>query len=192
MRNFLAAIAFLTRIPVAVNYPFVAEDLGRSTRWFPVVGLLIGAIYLAVYYCLAAFFPPAVVAVAIVTTESFLTGALHLDGLADMADGFGGGHSREEVLRIMRDHAIGSYAAVALILLIPLKRVALTVLSERHLIVPYLLISPMLGRWSTVFLSTLLPYARRSPDEGARQGGNVPDYVSWPELVVATLTVASV
>src|SRR5262245_20084273 len=157
MRNFLAAMAFLTRIPVSVNSPFVAEDLGRSTRWFPVVGLLIGAIYLAVYYCLAAFFPPSLAAVAVVATESFLTGALHLDGLADMADGFGGGHSRDDVLRIMRDHAIGSYGAVALILLIALKLAALSVLAERHLMVPYLLISPMLGRWSTVFLSALLP-----------------------------------
>ena len=189
MRLFLAAIALLTRIPVRTNSPFAAEELGKSARWFPAIGLLIGATYLAVYYGLARFFPASVVAVAIVATECFLTGALHLDGLADMADGFGGGHSREDVLRIMRDHAIGSYGAVALILLIALKLVALTVLTERHLIVPYLLISTILGRWSTVFLSTLVPYARRSADEGTRLDGNVPDNVGWLDLLVATLIV---
>jgi adenosylcobinamide-GDP ribazoletransferase len=189
MRHLLAAIAFLTRIPVPVptSSPFSAEDVGRSARWFPVVGALIGVIYLAVYYSLSDLFPPAIVAIAIVVTESFLTGALHLDGLADMADGFGGGHSREEVLRIMRDHAIGSYGAVALILLIALKLTALTGLIERHQVAPYLLISPVFGRWSTVFLNVLLPYARRSEDEGAKPLGSVTDHVSWRELLIATL-----
>src|SRR5215471_6700641 len=168
MRHLLAAVAFLTRLPVRVDPPFLVEEVGRSARWFSIVGALIGLVYLLVYYCSRNVFPAAITAIAILVTESFLTGALHLDGLADMADGFGGGHSREDVLHIMRDHAIGSYGAVALILLIALKLAALTVLSERHLIVPFLLISTILGRWSAVFLSALVPYARRSVDEGAR------------------------
>jgi adenosylcobinamide-GDP ribazoletransferase len=189
MRHLLAAISFLTRIPVPVptSSPFVAEDVAKSARWFPVVGVLIGVIYLAVYYCLSDFFPASVVAVAIMVTESLLTGALHLDGLADMADGFGGGHSREEVLRIMRDHAVGSYGAVALVLLIALKLTALTGLIERHQVMLYLVISPMLGRWSTVFLNVLLPYARRSEGEGSKPGGNVTDHVSRRELLLATI-----
>ena len=192
MRHFLAAIAFLTRIPVPTTYTFYATDVGKSARWFPWVGALIGVACLCVYRGLSAFFPASVVAVAIVATETLLTGALHLDGLADMADGFGGGHSREDVLRIMRDHAIGSYGAVALVLLIALKLTALDNLIERHQVAPYLLISPMLGRWSTVFLNVLLPYARRSGSEGAQPGGNVTDRVSWRELWMATLAAALV
>jgi adenosylcobinamide-GDP ribazoletransferase len=187
MRHLLAAVAFLTRIPVRTGSPYVAEDVAKSARWFPVVGVLIGVIYLAVYYCLSDFFPASVVAVAIVVTESLLTGALHLDGLADMADGFGGGHSREEVLRIMRDHAIGSYGAVALILLTALKLTTLTGLIERHQVASYLVISPVFGRWSTVFLNVLLPYARRSEGEGGKPGGNVTDHVSGRELLIATV-----
>lgn len=192
MHHFLAAIAFLTRIPVPTTDAFVAKDVGKSARWFPLVGVLIGVVYLAVYWGLSGFFPASVVAVAIVATETLLTGALHLDGLADMADGFGGGRSREDVLRIMRDHAIGSYGAVALVLMIALKLIALDNLIERHQVVPYLLISPMLGRWSTVFLNVLLPYARRSEREGTKPGGNVTDHVSWRELCMATLAAVLV
>src|SRR5439155_26493153 len=188
MRHFLAAIAFLTRIPVPASYTFVATDVGKSARWFPWVGALIGVACLCVYRGLSAFFPASVVAVAIVATETFLTGALHLDGLADMADGFGGGHSREDVLRIMRDHAIGAYGAMSLILLGVLKIASIAALIDRHRADPYLVVAPVLGRWSGVFLSNLLPYARRSEQEGMPSGGAVCDFVGRTELFVATVT----
>jgi adenosylcobinamide-GDP ribazoletransferase len=190
MRHLLASLAFLTRIPVRVDPPFLVEEVGKSARWFSIVGALIGVVYLVVYYCSRNLFPASIVAIAIVVTESFLTGALHLDGLADMADGFGGGSCRGEVLRIMRDHAIGSYGAVALILLIALKLAALTSLIERHEAAPYLVIAPVLGRWSTVLLNVLLPYARHTELEGAKPTGSVTDYVSWRELLMASLGAA--
>jgi len=90
----------------------------------------------------------------------------------------------------MRDHAIGTYGAVALILLIALKLVTLTILIKGHSGFPYLLISPMLGRWASVLLSASVPYARRSTEQGTRQDGNVPDFVGPLELVVATCTAA--
>ena len=150
MRHFLAAIAFLTRIPVPTTYTFYATDAGKSARWFPWVGALIGVTCLCVYRGLSAFFPASVVAVAIVATETLLTGALHLDGLADMVDGFGGGHSREDVLRIMRDHSIGAFGAVALILVLGLKFASISFLIVQPRGSIYLILAPALARWTIV------------------------------------------
>ena len=192
IRQILAAISFLTRLPVASRIPFSAKETGQSARWFPLVGALIGVVYVIVLHAFSPFFPAMVVALLIVTTEALLTGALPLDGLADMADGFGGGRSREDVLRIMRDHAIGAYGAIALILLILLKATSIAALIERHRAAPYLVIMPVLGRWSTLFLNNLLPYARRSQQEGAIATGSVSDFVGRIELMVATLTALAI
>ncbi len=187
MRPLLAAVAFLTRLPVARRWDFEAADVGRAARWFPLVGAFIGILYYLAFRVLSPVLPPLVVGVVLLGLEALVTGALHLDGLADTADGFGGGHGRQEVLRIMRDHAIGSYGAVALILLILLKVTTIAGLIERHQVVPYLMLTPILGRWSAVLLSCLLPYARRTPSEGSQVGGAVTDFVDWRELIIATL-----
>jgi cobalamin 5'-phosphate synthase/cobalamin synthase len=165
---------------------FDAKDIGRSARWFPLIGLIMGGILVATLQLFTAVFPPLVAAFLIAAIDALLTGALHLDGLADSADGFGGGRTREDILRIMRDHAIGSYGAVALILVIATKAAALAALIERHRAATYLALMPMLGRWSIVLLSTTQPYARRSDQEGAPPDGAVSDFVGRVELVVAS------
>jgi adenosylcobinamide-GDP ribazoletransferase len=119
----------------------------------------------------------------IVTVGAWLTGALHLDGLADMADGFGGGRTRQDVLRIMRDHVIGAYGAVALVLLILLKVTTLSALIERGAAGTYLIISPALSRWATVPLGYFLPYAR--PEGGL--GSAATDHIRRLELVGSTV-----
>jgi cobalamin 5'-phosphate synthase/cobalamin synthase len=181
MKSFLASIAFCTRIPISAD--FSADDVGKAARWFPLVGLLLGAAYVSMVFILTPRFPASVVAVLIVTAEALLTGGLHFDGLADMADGFGGGKTREDVLRIMRDHAIGSYGAAALILLVALKVTAIAGLIARHAAVRYLLLAPALGRWSLVLLSRLFPYAR--PSEAVSR------HIGTSELVWATALMVS-
>src|SRR5690348_14070983 len=114
IRPLLAAIGFLTRIPVPATIHQDTVALRRASSWFPVVGLLLGSVYAGAAWLGASFVPALVLAVALLALDALLTGALHLDGLADMADGFGGGRNREDVLRIMRDHAIGTYGATAL------------------------------------------------------------------------------
>ncbi|MBI4459231.1 MAG: adenosylcobinamide-GDP ribazoletransferase [Acidobacteria bacterium] len=188
IRQFVAAVSFLTRLPVGRRIAFSAEDVGKSSRWFPLVGALIGVVYVLAWGMLSFAFPAMVVALLILVIEALLTGALHLDGLADMADGFGGGRTREDVLRIMRDHAIGAYGVVALILVVVLKVASIAALSERQRAGTYLLIAPVLSRWSTVMLNNVLPYARRSASEGAPASGAVNDFVGRTELLVATLT----
>lgn len=182
MKSLLASIAFCTRIPVFVE--FSAEDIGRAARWFPVVGALLGLVSLALSRCSAPFLPPTVVAVLILVVEALLTGALHHDGLADAADGLGGGKSVEDRLRIMRDHAIGSYGATALILLLVLKTVTMSALIAANRTSAYLVLAPMLGRWNIVLLSRVLPYAR--PSEAVSR------HIGTAELVWATVLCAAI
>jgi len=188
IRQFTAAIAFLTRAPVPSRMVFGAKDVGRSARWFPLIGLMIGAVLVAALQLFTLVFPAFVTAFLIAAIDALLTGALHLDGLADTVDGFGGGRAREDVLRIMRDHAIGSYGAVALVLVVAIKASALAELIVRHRAAAWLALMPMLGRWSVVLLSATQPYARRSDKEGAPLGGAVSDFVGRVELVVASAT----
>jgi len=188
MKLFVVAIAFLTRIPTFAHGEFSAAEVGKAARWFPLVGALIGAGGLLSYLGLSSVLPALVVAVVIVAMQALLTGALYLDGMADMADGFGGGRYREELLRIMRDHAIGSYGALALILLVLIKLTTVAGLIERRRLAPYLIIAPMLARWSTVLLNCWLPYARRSESEGRKPAGVVTEFIGFREGMVATIT----
>jgi adenosylcobinamide-GDP ribazoletransferase len=160
MKSLFAALAFCTRIPI--SFAFGAEDVGKAARWFPLIGALLGVVSIALSRLLLPIFPASIVAVLILVAEALLTGALHMDGLADTADGFGGGKTREDVLRIMRDHAIGSYGATTLILLFALKATAISTLISRNAYSPFLALAPALGRWNIVLLSRWLPYARTS------------------------------
>jgi len=188
IRQLAVAVAFLTRVPMPSRLVFDAKDVGRSARWFPLVGLMIGGILVAALQLFTLVFPPLVTAFLIAAVDALLTGALHLDGLADSMDGFGGGRTREDVLRIMRDHAIGTYGAVALVLVVGIKAATLAALIERHSAASWLALMPMLGRWPVVLLSATQPYARRSDQEGAPPGGAVSDFVGRVELVVASAT----
>lgn len=191
MKHFFAAISFLTRLPVPQKFVFEAADVGRATVFFPLVGALIGLFQTG---ALLAFGDAAsgsvlkavLIAVLLVVVNVFLTGALHLDGLADMADGFGGGREKERTLEIMRDPLIGSYGATALILLLILKICAIAALIENKTAWQFLILAPVLGRWATVPLGKFMPYARKS----GGLGNAVTDYVGWTELGGATLTTA--
>ena len=188
MRRLFAGIAFLSRIPVPGAATFDAADVGRSTLLFPLVGALLGGLLVLARHVLYPALPPLVAAFLLLALGALLTGALHLDGLADMADGFGGGHTKEDVLRIMRDHLIGAYGAVALLLAVGLKASALASLLERGQADVALVVAPTLGRWASVCLGRFLPYARRSGGLGSA----ITDQVGWTEWVGATLLALAV
>jgi cobalamin 5'-phosphate synthase/cobalamin synthase len=185
IRQFQIALAFLTRLP-AGRVDCTAQDIGRSARWFPLVGALLGVIYAAVAAALTPLCPPLVTAVLIVLLDALLTGAMHFDGLADTADGFGGGRTSDDVLRIMRDHAIGSYGACALTLAIALKVAAIGALIGTPAAIPALLLAPAQGRWSAVFSSALAAYARPATDETSKSAGSPTRFIGYSELVIAT------
>jgi adenosylcobinamide-GDP ribazoletransferase len=162
VKSLLAAVAFLTRLPVGRLVSIDSADVARSGGWFPLAGLLLGALYAAAAWLFKDHLPLTVAGILLVIVDALATGALHFDGLADAADGFGGGHSREDVLRIMRDHAIGSYGGVALAAVITLKTAAYAALLQHGDWWGALILTPALGRWSILLLTATLPYARQS------------------------------
>ena len=182
MKSLVAAISFLTRLPVGRWVEFDAADVARSAGWFPAVGLLLGAIAAGAAFLLRDHLPLMVVAVILVALEAVLTGGLHFDGLADTFDGFGGGKTREDVLRIMRDHCIGSYGGTALVLLVVLKVSAYGALLQGNQWLPALVLVPALGRWSILLLTATLPYARQSSSVVRDMGRSS---IVWGSLTVA-------
>jgi len=156
MSRLLAAIAFLTRVPI--RRPFTTEDVGRAAVFFPLVGAGIGAAQLGLWKLLDTTLPPLPLAVLVVSFSAWATRGLHLDGLADFFDGLGGGRTREDVLRIMRDSCIGAFGAIALVLVLFTKVAAI----EWLVLWQALVLAPVLSRWSVVLLGFMLPYARES------------------------------
>lgn len=122
------ALMLLTRLPLPADKPAGPEDgaVARAAWIFPVIGLLVGAAGGGIFM-LASHLGLGMASAALLAmgTQVLLTGALHEDGLADTADGFGGGRTRERKLEIMRDSRIGTYGVVALVLILSLRFTAL-------------------------------------------------------------------
>ena len=159
---FLAALQFLTRIPVGSSAGRQGPDAGAPANtavFYPLVGAVIGGI-LAVA---AALLPPLTVSAALLLSIwVLLTGALHLDGLADSADAWLGGFGdRERTLAIMKDSAVGVGGVVALVLVLLLKYAALGVLLEQHDYLALLLV-PVLARAACLALLLTTPYVREN------------------------------
>src|SRR6202022_1420700 len=125
--EFLNALRFMTIVPVPSSDAATAPDwLSRCAKYFPAVGIGIGAASAVVLLLAGAIWGPVIAALLAVATSIVVTGALHEDGLADTADGFGGGRRVEKRLAIMKDSRIGAYGAIALGFSIALRVAALT------------------------------------------------------------------
>lgn len=175
MGDFLVALRFLTRVPVPDTVPHDAAALARSTSWFPVVGLVVGVWGALVFAGAATLWSPLVAAFVATGATVMLTGAFHEDGLADAADGLGGGWSTEQVLAIMKDSRIGSYGAVALLLVVGTKVAAVAALGERDVLpaARALVAAHVLARWSSLPLIYWLPYVREQSATGKPFAGSV-------------------
>lgn len=160
LRHLAAALRFLTRLPVP-GPALDPGDLGRALAWFPVAGAALGGLVAGAGWLLAPRLAPGVLAVLLAALLAGLTGALHLDGLADVADGLGGGHGdRARTLAIMRDSRIGAFGGTALVLVLLVKVAAISELLGRGGAEWTLLCAPVLARTAAVPLVVLLPYAR--------------------------------
>ena len=130
---FFGAMRFFTRLPVPRWVGRSSEALARSSRYLPAVGLLIGGSAALVFMLSALFFPKALAVLASMAITLYFTGAFHEDGWSDMVDGFGGGWEKTQILAIMKDSRIGSFGAVALIMLLLSKFTALVEIDTRLL-----------------------------------------------------------
>lgn len=162
MKSLLIALQFLTRIPVPVRER-TPEQVRDSLYWYATTGLLIGAMLVAAQTLLLWIMPwdaDAVVAVLLLLLWVLITGALHLDGLADSADAWlGGQHDREKTLAIMKDPRSGPAGVVAVVLVLLLK-FALILHLQQHQQLFYLLLAPMLSRSFIPFLFLFTNYVR--------------------------------
>lgn len=155
------AIMFLTRLPTGTLASGDPAELVRSTRYFPLVGLIVGSM-LAISLAILQLLLPATVAIALMLLLSVrLTGAFHEDGLADVADS-AGAFGVDRKLEIMRDSRVGTYGALALILLVLIKLLSLWELWQLapELCLAALVCAHVLSRWSSVCLMVLEDYAR--------------------------------
>jgi adenosylcobinamide-GDP ribazoletransferase len=184
----LAAFRYLTVFPLPRSR--VAGDLGSAAGWFPVVGLALGACLALASLAADRLVPPVVAAMLLVALWSALTGGLHLDGLADTADGLGGGWSRERALAIMRDGRSGPYGVTAIVLLLGLKGAALASLPD-GLVWRTLVAAPVLGRTGPLLLARLCPPARPEGAGHAFAAGARPSGLVAAGLVAATVSVGT-
>ena len=158
-RAFTTAVQFLTRVPLpgGMNVPQPDLTLLRAcVIYFPLVGTLIGSITAGVITVSLAWWPILVAVLLGLIVEALATGAFHEDAVADCCDGFGGGWTREDVLRIMKDSRIGSFAGVGLILALGL-RIAGLMSCPQELLVPVCVGSAGLGRWAILLLMWRIP-----------------------------------
>ena len=112
---------FYTRIPCPKNINHNPDYLNKATRYFPFIGWIVGSISFLAFYLFSLFLSIEIAVILAIIASILTTGAFHEDGFADVCDGFGGGWTKEKILLIMKDSAIGAYGAIGLVLLFLLK-----------------------------------------------------------------------
>src|SRR5712671_4565205 len=181
------AVAFLTRLPMPHPDGSMPANFVRANRMFPVVGALIGLVVGMLYLGMRAAGLPELAAAALALgAGAILTGALHEDGLADVADGFGGGRDRAAKLEIMRDSRLGTYGALILMVSFAAKLSALAALPDAVL-VQSLIAAHALVRGVLPVMSMSLPYAR---NDGLAANAGRPDLATTALAGALALIIA--
>ncbi len=159
MKPFFAALQFLTIIPLPKRLAGETEDLEKSVPFFPLVGLFIGLLAAGFDQLAGSHLPPFAASVLVVILLVGISGGLHMDGLADTADGFLSARPREKMLEIMRDSRTGVMGTIAVVFVILLK---IAVLNPIPLDLRWkaILLMPLAGRIAMVLMMTFLPYVR--------------------------------
>ena len=178
-RYFLTALIFFTRVPITLSN-FAEADLNKATRYFPLIGILVGAFGALVFWLSDLLLPLEIAVLLSMVATILITGAFHEDGLADATDGLGGGWSKEQVLTIMVDSRIGSYGAIGLVLILLTKYQALSY--QVASLVPMALIAGhALSRLCAVLVMATQSYVKM---EGKAKP--LATQLQLPELILAT------
>lgn len=178
---FWLCLGFISRIPIPVRIDYSQRLMNQSSLYFPLAGLVLGALYAIAFQLFSVFLPllPSLVLVLIV--HLWITGAFHEDGLADAMDALGGGMTVDKRLAIMKDSRIGTYGTVALFGALALK---LSLWAELDHLWLVLLVSPALSRLTPLFLMALMPYVT---DRDSSKTKPVADTFSFTRLTLATV-----
>ncbi len=187
MNSLLLAISFLTIIPVYGNRTAGEKDMADSLYFYPPTGFLIGLILAGAAYLFELLSLARAGDAIIILVWIIITGALHLDGLMDSADGLFSGREREKKLEIMRDSRVGAMGVIAFGSIMLLKFTFLNSLTYADKL-GVLLISPAFGRWAMVYAVSFFPYARSGPGLGKSFGN-----IQGPgRIIAASITLLAV
>jgi len=179
---FFGAIRFFTRLPVPLWVGHSSDALDRSARYFAAVGLIVGAAAALAFMLTSLVWPKTLAVLSAMAITLYVTGAFHEDGWSDMVDGFGGGWEKAQILTIMKDSRIGSFGAVALVILLLAKFFALIEIDAARL--PAALIAGhALSRFCATTLLRALDYVR---DDGKAKP--LATRIGRGDLLIAALT----
>ena len=184
--SFLAALRFLTTIPLPWQREASAEELGRSQAYFPVVGIIIGLILAGLSWLLGQVLPSALANILLIVALAVISGALHLDGFVDTCDGIAGHKTVEARWRVMRDSRVGGFGIAGVCLLLLVKYISLNSVPG-HLLAVTLILMPVISRWAMVYALFAYPYARPSG-----LGRVFKEAASWQRFTLATIMTLAV
>lgn len=162
LQIFFTALMFYTRIPCPSWVEYSEDYLNQATRYFPLIGWVVGASTALLIYVLQLLLPISVVVILSLAFSILLTGAFHEDGFADVCDGFGGGWTKERILEIMKDSRVGAYGAVGMIVLLALKITSSIELLQVDLMygLKAIILGHVLSRFSAVIMIFTHEYSR--------------------------------
>lgn len=161
VKELIIVLTFLTRIPIKINFSYGAKEMGRTSRYFPLVGLIIGLAVATIIY-LASFIDLQLASVLGILTGILLTGGLHLDGFMDTADGIFSARTRERMLEIMKDSHVGAHGVTAACILLLLKFALYGMIGKSYLDILWVIpMAFIFSRWSMVYAILYFPGARK-------------------------------
>ncbi|MEG0849305.1 MAG: adenosylcobinamide-GDP ribazoletransferase [Flavobacterium sp.] len=183
---FFTCLMFYTRIPCPKNINHDPDYLNKATRYFPFIGWIVGTISFAFFYIFSLFLSTETAVIFAIIASVLTTGAFHEDGFADVCDGFGGGWTKEKILMIMKDSAIGAYGAIGLVLLFLAKfkllteSISLFTNSNSYLLVFLLFISAhSVSRLAAISIIFTHEYSR---DDASSKSKPIAKKHSWKEI----------
>lgn len=187
---FFAALRFFTRLPVPSWVGHSPEQLNHAARYFPLMGIVVGAIGALATWLAAAGLPLSLAILLGMAVTLLTTGAFHEDGFADAVDGFGGGYDKTRILEIMKDSRVGSYGAIAMSLLLLAKFSALLEIGTRHsvaILVLALIAGHAISRLASTTLLYFLDYVR---EDALSKSKPLSTQLSFRELLIAVFSAS--
>ncbi|CAC9975875.1 adenosylcobinamide-GDP ribazoletransferase [Flavobacterium panici] len=181
---FFTCLMFYTRIPCPKNITHDPDYLNKATRYFPFIGWIVGSISFLAFYIFSLFLSTETAVIFSIIISVLTTGAFHEDGFADVCDGFGGGWTKEKILMIMKDSAIGAYGAIGLVLLFLAKFKLLSesiLLFTNNILLIYLLFisAHSLSRLAAISIIFTHQYSR---DDASSKSKPIAKQHSWKEV----------
>ncbi|WP_343616441.1 adenosylcobinamide-GDP ribazoletransferase [Flavobacterium sp.] len=186
---FFTCLMFYTRIPCPKNITHDPDYLNKATRYFPFIGWIVGSISFLFFYSFSFFLSIESAVIFAIIASILTTGAFHEDGFADVCDGFGGGWTKEKILMIMKDSAIGAYGAIGLVLLFLAKfkmiSESISIITNQNILIYLLFISAhSLSRLAAISIIFTHEYSR---DDASSKSKPIAKKHTWKEVLGSSL-----